>query len=133
MILTSKLKKVPTWPKGKQLAIHGAAVQTMDDLYDLMEKELMFPDYFGHNLDALFDCLCDLPEEITPLQIVMSDTQEFLAKVKEEERDEVFCLFNDAQETWSDEISPDFFQVVFEDFENSQEFFDELFIKVERI
>ena len=93
----------------------------------------MFPDYFGKNLDALFDCLCDLAEDITPLQIVISNTPDFLANVDEEERDELFCLLNDAKETWSEEISPDFFSLVFEDFENSQEFFDELFIKVERI
>ena len=133
MILTSKLRKPLAWPSGKQLKIDGSQVQSMDALYDLLASELMFPDYFGKNLDALFDCLCDLAEDITPLQIVISNTPDFLANVDEEERDELFCLLNDAKETWSEEISPDFFSLVFEDFENSQEFFDELFIKVERI
>jgi hypothetical protein len=29
-------------------------------LFDSLSKELQFPDYFGHNWNALWDCLCDL-------------------------------------------------------------------------
>lgn len=31
-----------------------------DELFDLFSKELNFPDYFGRNWDALYDCMSDL-------------------------------------------------------------------------
>lgn len=35
-------------------------VRSDHDLFSLFSKELNFPDYFGDNWDALFDCLKDL-------------------------------------------------------------------------
>lgn len=30
------------------------------ELFDLFADQFAFPEYFGFNLDALYDCLCDL-------------------------------------------------------------------------
>src|SRR5690349_4268924 len=35
--------------------------QSEDDLHRSLARELDFPDYYGHNLNALNDCLSDLP------------------------------------------------------------------------
>ncbi len=35
----------------------------LDMLYGCLDRELQFPDYFGHNLDALYDVLTDICEE----------------------------------------------------------------------
>jgi len=51
----------------------------------------------------------------------------------EEDRDDLFCLLNDVQETWSQEMDPGFFTVIVEDFKESKEFFDMLFIQTDRI
>jgi RNAse (barnase) inhibitor barstar len=40
--------------------IRGAKAKTADRLFDEFGAALQFPDYFGENWDALFDCLCDL-------------------------------------------------------------------------
>lgn len=37
-----------------------AVWQTEDDMYSAFADILNFPDYFGRNLNALNDCLCDL-------------------------------------------------------------------------
>jgi RNAse (barnase) inhibitor barstar len=40
--------------------IRGAKSRTSAALFDEFGAALQFPDYFGENWDALFDCLCDL-------------------------------------------------------------------------
>ncbi|MCR4895402.1 MAG: barstar family protein [Lachnospiraceae bacterium] len=34
-----------------------------DDLYQLLAEYIAFPDYFGNNLDALFDVFTEISEE----------------------------------------------------------------------
>jgi len=38
----------------------SCGLSTRELLFDALSKELQFPDYFGRNWDALFDCLRDL-------------------------------------------------------------------------
>ncbi len=40
--------------------LDGKRCKTLPELYVQLNAALKFPDYFGGNLDALFDCLCDL-------------------------------------------------------------------------
>ena len=53
--------------KSKTMAvefINGKNVRDREDLYDKLMAKLGFPEYFGRNLDALFDALTD-PDVIT--------------------------------------------------------------------
>jgi hypothetical protein len=40
--------------------VDGATVRTKAEAMDAIAAALSFPDYFGRNLDALYDCLTDL-------------------------------------------------------------------------
>jgi RNAse (barnase) inhibitor barstar len=40
--------------------LDGKRCRTSDMFYAQINAALMLPDYFGGNLDALYDCLCDL-------------------------------------------------------------------------
>ena len=40
--------------------LDGTAIRGKDDFYDAVAAALSFPSWFGRNLDALHDCLCDL-------------------------------------------------------------------------
>ncbi|MGW5052287.1 barstar family protein [Actinokineospora sp. NPDC004072] len=40
--------------------LDGTAVRSKLDFYEAVAAALRFPDWFGHNLDALYDCLTDL-------------------------------------------------------------------------
>lgn len=40
--------------------IDGARITTSAEAMDAIAETLSFPGYFGHNLDALYDCLTDL-------------------------------------------------------------------------
>ena len=35
---------------------------TEENAHDYLKKMLHFPEYYGKNMDALFDCLTELPE-----------------------------------------------------------------------
>ncbi len=35
-------------------------VKSKNELLEVFSEQLSFPDYFGKNWDALYDCLCDL-------------------------------------------------------------------------
>ncbi|MBK8955139.1 MAG: barstar family protein [Saprospiraceae bacterium] len=50
--------------------LNGKLCTTSDDLYRQLKSHFEFPDYFGNNLDALYDCLMDL-EWITQDHIVI--------------------------------------------------------------
>jgi hypothetical protein len=45
--------------------LDGAAIQNKAELLAALAVALRFPEYFGHNWDALLDCLRSLPEFIS--------------------------------------------------------------------
>lgn len=49
----------------KSLALNGNTLSSKEILHPLLARELGFPDWYGGNLDALFDCLTDLTEEVS--------------------------------------------------------------------
>lgn len=114
-----------------QLVLNGAIFNDMTEVHKYLKQELSFESSYKGDLDILFDDLCNLPEDKCPLQIIIKNVINFLTIP--EEKEEFFCLLNDVQETWSDVMNEDFFTVIIEDFEKSQDFFDMLFIKTERI
>lgn len=41
----------------KKVKLAGKSIRSLDEFYDEIVKKLRFPDYFGRNLDALWDVL----------------------------------------------------------------------------
>ena len=41
----------------KKVKLAGKSIRSLDEFYDEIAKKLRFPDYFGRNLDALWDVL----------------------------------------------------------------------------
>ena len=47
-----------------KLVLDGRSVTDCEDLHHQMENVLNFPEWYGGNLDALYDCLTELMEEV---------------------------------------------------------------------
>ena len=48
----------------KVVILDGTTVPTKEALHQHLARELAFPDWYGGNLDALFDCLTAVSEEV---------------------------------------------------------------------
>ena len=44
------------------IILDGAKIQDREGLHDLLSERLNLPEWYGRNLDALYDCLTDLTE-----------------------------------------------------------------------
>ena len=53
----------------KRVTIDTHNLSTMEQIHDYLAKELNFPDHYGKNLDALYDCLTDINEE-TEIELI---------------------------------------------------------------
>jgi ribonuclease inhibitor len=63
---------VPVNRELKKCRLPGRYVRSLEDFYDQMTRQLHFPDYFGRNLDALWDILTTDLEG--PVEIVWEDS-----------------------------------------------------------
>ena len=43
--------------------IDGALIETREQLHDILAQQLALPEWYGRNLDALYDCLTDFQED----------------------------------------------------------------------
>jgi RNAse (barnase) inhibitor barstar len=81
--------------------IQGKKCRTPSGLFSEFARTLGFPDYFGHNWDALEECLADL--EWLPAKgyiFLVTDAQAVLPD-DEEEYETLLEVLNDAGEAWS--------------------------------
>lgn len=49
----------------KVVILDGTTAPTKEALHQHLARELAFPDWYGGNLDALFDCMTAVSEEVT--------------------------------------------------------------------
>ena len=47
----------------QRIVIDGRRMRNREDAHAYLQKKLSFPEYYGRNLDALYDCLTDVHEE----------------------------------------------------------------------
>jgi RNAse (barnase) inhibitor barstar len=81
--------------------IDGKTATTSVDFFKQIAKALKFPDYFGHNLDALSDMLCDfswLKEH--NVDLVFSNYDSLLSKEHANTRYDLLNVLNDAVAEW---------------------------------
>lgn len=82
-------------------SIKGAKCQTPAALFTEFAKVLELPDYFGHNWDALEECLADL--EWMPARgyvLLLTEAEQILPK-DEDDYATLLEILNDAGEAWA--------------------------------
>lgn len=85
MELTDTLPSFP--PEAFIAELDARKARTLRSFYPRIAKIFLFPDYFGKNLDALFDCLCSL--EVAGSQhiiLLVRHAEYFLDKEKPDRR-----------------------------------------------
>lgn len=75
----------------KEYLVDLSDVTTRETLHDALEKALPLPEYYGRNLDALFDALTSLPEPCTILFANVSEARaaipDYIERLREMCRD----------------------------------------------
>ena len=83
--------------------IEGHEVNDFQSLNDLLSDKLNFPNYFGENLDALFDMLVDLQWlKQDSIEFVISDFENLLIAQGELAKAELMLLFEDVCLEWKE-------------------------------
>ncbi|MCC7246731.1 MAG: barstar family protein [Saprospiraceae bacterium] len=92
---------IPHLPETAFIAeIDGSKVHTLRGFYPRIASALVFPDYFGKNLDALFDCLCSLEVVGRPeIILLIRHFDLFLDKEKPEKRVAALQILADAEKS----------------------------------
>jgi RNAse (barnase) inhibitor barstar len=80
-----------------------AAARDKNAFLNAVAKALVFPDYFGHNWDAFYDCLVDLEHgKGEGLLLLLRDASGF-ARAEPDEFAAAIDALQDAAEFWEDE------------------------------
>lgn len=82
-------------------------VKQYGDIHKILRRDLEFPDYYGGNLDALWDCLTDqLLSGITYIEIVSFDK---ILKEYSNEWQGILEVFKETKHAYGDKYSNNFF------------------------
>jgi len=82
-------------------ALRGA--RDKDAFLKVVAEALAFPDYFGHNWDAFFDCLVELEHGKGEGTLVWLRDASGFARAEPEEFAAAMDAFQDAADSWEDE------------------------------
>ncbi|MGU3470470.1 barstar family protein [Paenibacillus sp. D51F] len=76
------------------MLLDGSKLATIEAFHDALSRELHFPDYYGRNLDALYDCLTDYAG--SPLAIHWISIEDSLKLLGERTTSALLSVFKDA-------------------------------------
>lgn len=83
----------------KKVKLAGKSIRSLDEFYDEIAKKLRFPDYFGRNLDALWDVLST--DVKGPVELIWEDS-EASKKSMGKDFEKVSALLKDAEKERED-------------------------------
>ena len=80
------------------------AAQSKQEVLDIIARDFLFPDHFGKNLDALYDCITDMvhksgpqPGFVVVLELIPGDNH-----LDRETREQLLDAFRDAADFWAE-------------------------------
>ncbi|HEY0449086.1 barstar family protein [Actinophytocola sp.] len=78
--------------------LDGTAIRSKDEFLDAVAAALSFPDWFGHNLDALYDSLRDLSWLPPGEHVLVWSAPEVLERADPGAYDAILDVLRDASE-----------------------------------
>ncbi|MFC7613657.1 barstar family protein [Actinokineospora soli] len=85
-----------------QHIVDGSAVRSRSDFYEAVAAALEFPEWFGHNLDALYDCLTDLSWLPPGEHVLVWARPDVLAQIDPAGSRAINAVLSDAVEDFTD-------------------------------
>lgn len=64
----------------KEIILNTSNFKNEFDIHRYLKEQLNFPEYYGNNLDALYDALTDINEKIT-IQLKAENSSEILQRM----------------------------------------------------
>lgn len=90
------------------IEVDGQEVATFPSFYVLLAEQLDFPDYFGDNLDALYDMLTDLQWlKANTIEIYIHHYASFLSSESKDDKCSLMYLLDDVIRTWKEDTADD--------------------------
>ena len=83
-----------------------AQARDKDDLLTAIALALKLPEWFGHNWDALVDCLCDLSWKPAPGYVVVIEGHDALRAARPADFNTLIELFAEVADYWREEDVP---------------------------
>ena len=82
--------------------------QNKQDVLDIIARDFLFPDHFGKNLDALYDCMTDPINKSGPQPgfVVVLDQIPTTPKFDKEVREQLLDVFRDTADFWAERKIP---------------------------
>jgi hypothetical protein len=82
--------------------------QSKQEVLDIIAQDFLFPDHFGKNLDALYDCITDLVHKSGPQPgfVVVLELLPDGVRMDRESREQLLDAFRDAADFWSERKIP---------------------------
>jgi len=82
--------------------IDGKECQDKQSFLVNIAKAFQFPDYYGNNLDALWECINDLEWLVeSNYALMINNSKLFLSKCSRTDRNKIIDLLNDVPNEWS--------------------------------
>ena len=79
------------------------------EIHEVLKRDLDFPDYYGGDLDALWDCLTDMLGDVSIIEIYNSES---LSKKYLEYWKDIVEVFKDTKHAYNDKYSDRFFVTI---------------------
>ena len=79
------------------------------EIHEVLKRDLEFPDYYGGDLDALWDCLTDMLSDISIIEIYNSEA---ISKKYHEEWQGIIEIFKETKHAYNDKYSDRFFVTI---------------------
>ena len=90
------------------LYTHLNSAQSKQEVLDIIATDFLFPDHFGKNLDALYDCITDTVHKSGPQPgfVVVLELLPDGVRMDRESREQLLDAFRDAADFWSERKIP---------------------------
>ena len=79
------------------------------EIHEVLKRDLEFPDYYGGDLDALWDCLTDMLGDISIIEIYNS---EVISKKYPDEWHGIIEILKETKHAYGDKYSDRFFVTI---------------------